>query len=273
MKKSQNIRKILLCVLISGLMTFTLSYNTAAQDSEKSSSKKKVVVLKIKKEDNGKTTVIDTTFNIATSTGQKEFEKFMAKNELELEHFSNEPENIEVLVDMADFPDSLSKDSIVKQFRIIGKDGRSLHYGWEDKSDGYEYDFDIEGSPDFDFSPFQGYRDFEDNFHPGLDMEVLRNHPNSPTLSDILGDIPMAQVKSYSVKDRKNGKRIIIDIEDAPLLVNENKVIIIREPGKQSHKRAHPDRQKKVIMIKSGDSNQMEELEVPPPPPPPPPKK
>lgn len=254
-------------MLISGLMTFTLFYNTAAQDSEKSSSKKGVVVLKVKKEDNGKTTVIDTTFNITTPARQKEFEKFIAKYEMEVEHLGDELENIEVLVDMADFPDSMAKDSIVKQFRFIGKDGRSPNCRWQNKHDGYDYEFDIPCSPDFDFSPFQGHEDFEGNFRPGRDMKVFHYNHDSPTLSDILGDIPMERVKSYSIKDRKNGKRIIIDIEDAPLLDNQERVIIIREPGKQSHKRTNADRQMKVI-INSDDNNQKEyPLETPLPPP------
>jgi len=273
MKKSQNVRRILLCMLVTGLMTFTLSYDVAAQDSEQSSSKKGVVVLKVKKEDNGKTTVIDTTFNITSSAGQKEFEKFMAKHEMELENLGDELENIEVMVDMADFPDSMAKDSIVKQFRFIGKDARSPCFRWQSKPDGNNYEFDVPCHPDADFNHFQWYDDFENDFRPGRDMKVLRYNHDSPTLSDILGDIPMERVKSYSIKDRKNGKRIIIDIEDAPLLDNQDRVIIIREPGRQSHKRTNADRQMKVI-INSDNSNQEEDpLETPPPPPPPPPKK
>jgi hypothetical protein len=265
MKKPQNNRNILLCLFISGLMTFTLSFNVAAQNSEKTFSKKGVVVLKIKKEDNGKTTVIDTTFNISTPAGQKEFEKFMAKHEEELENIGHELENIELSVDMPDFPDSMAKDSIVKQFRFMGKDGRSPHCKWQNQHDRYDYEFDIPCSPDFDFSPFQWYEDFDGDFSPGRDMKVFRYNHDSPTLSDILGDIPMERVKSYSIKDRKNGKRIIIDIEDAPLLDNHERVIVIREPGKQSHKRSNADRQMKVI-IQSDDGKKSENPTEPPPP-------
>jgi len=268
MKKSQTNRNILLCLLISGLMTFTLSFDVAAQNSEKSLSKKGVVVLKIKKEDNGKTTVIDTTFNITTPAGQKEFEKFMAKHEEELEHLGDELENIELSVDMPDFPDSMPADSIIKQFRFDCNEARSPHCMWKNKHDGYNYEFEMPCSPDFDFSPFQGYEDFEENFRPGRDMKVLRYNHDSPTLSDILGDIPMDRVKSYSIKDRKNGKRIIIDIEDAPLMENHDRVIIMENNGRNSHKMQKGDRQMKVI-IKSDDGKKSGNPDEPSPPPPP----
>ena len=46
--------------------------------------KKGVVVLKIKKDNNGKTTVIDTTFTITTPFDHKELEEYLKKHEEEL---------------------------------------------------------------------------------------------------------------------------------------------------------------------------------------------
>ena len=137
----------------------------------------------------------------------------------------------------------------------MGKNIRSPHFRWQDKQEGYDYEFDVPCMPDIDFPCFKWDEDFEEDFSPGHDMKVLRYNNKSQSLSDIIGDIPMDRVKSYSIKERKNGKRIIIDIEDAPLFEKQDRVIIMREPGRQSHKRTIADPQMKVI-IKSDDSDQ-----------------
>jgi hypothetical protein len=232
MKKSQNIKSILTCMFITGLLTFTLSFNGSAQDSAKSVSKKGVVVLKIKKDNNGKTTIIDTTFTITTPFDHKELEEYLKKHEEELGKLGKELENIEVLVDVPDFPDSLATDSEMKQFKLMGKNIRSPHFRWQDKPEGYDYEFDVPCMPDVEFPCFKWDEDFKGDFRPGHDMKVLRYNNKSQSLSDIIGDIPMDRVKSYSIKERKNGKRIIIDIEDAPLFEKQDRVIIMREPGK-----------------------------------------
>jgi hypothetical protein len=210
MKKVQNTKSIALIMLITGLLTFILSFNVEAQDSLKTKGQKGVVVLKIQKDDNGKTTVIDTTFTITTPDGQEELEKYLKKHEAELKNLDEE----------------------------------------------LDYDFDIPCSPDIPSPHFPGFEGFEGEFMPGCDMRVFRYDNKRQTLSDIIGDIPMDRVKSYSIKDRKNGKRITIDIEDVPLFEKQDKVIVIREPGRPPHKKDQSERQMKVI-IKSDDDTQI----------------
>ena len=77
----------------------------------------------------------------------------------------------------------------------------------------------------------------------GDHMRILSGEDNEPTLADLLGDIPMERVKSYTIKDRKNGKRIIIEIDDAPLMEKQDRVIYIQ--GNQRHPST------KVQMIKA----------------------
>jgi hypothetical protein len=259
MKNFQKFKSITMVMLISGLLIFTLSFNVEAQNSSKNEGKKGVVVLKIKKDDNGKSTVVDTTFTISTPGGKEELEKYLKKHEVELEDLDEELDNIEVFVDMSDFPDSIATDSVLKKVRIISRDIRSPHFKWHNREDGfdYSYDFDIPCPPDIPPPPFPGCEGFEREFLPGHDMRVFRYDHKRQTLSDIIGDIPMDRVKSYSIKDRKNGKRIIIDIDDAPLRENQDRVIIIRDRGKQPSRKDNNDRQMKVI-INSDDDKQIE---------------
>jgi len=67
---------------------------------------------------------------------------------------------------------------------------------------------------------------------PGHQVLAMPNRGES--LNDVLGDIPMSRVKSYKVIDKKGGKRIIIDIQDAPLGGDHSNVIYmgIPHPGR-----------------------------------------
>jgi hypothetical protein len=89
------------------------------------------------------------------------------------------------------------------------------------------------------------------------------------SLNDLLGDIPMDRVKHYSIKDTKNGKKIVIELENGPIVEKHNQVIIIREPGRPN--RNARKGQKNVKVYVTPDSP--ETPDVPPPPPPPPPAK
>jgi hypothetical protein len=261
MKKSQRTARIIACVLIAGLMNSVVAFSSAAQDSSKTASKTGVVVLKIKKDDNGKTTVIDTTFSFSTREGQKAFEEYMKQYEADAEKLSEELDNIEVIADLPDLPDSILSDSALKQLLHVGKDIRLPRFRWQCKPEGFNYDFDIECPHDLSLPPFQGYDDFEEELMPDHDMRVFHYNHKRQTLSDIIGDIPMDRVKSYSIKDTKHGKRIIVDIEDNPLIEKQDRVIIIHEPGKSTvHKKDHSGRQMKVI-INSGDEGQTEPQE------------
>jgi hypothetical protein len=252
MKKHQNISRISLIALIAGLLTSVMSFPVVAQSSAKTGSKKGVVVLKIKKEDNGKSTVIDTTFTITTPAGQKALEEYMEQYEKELGKVSEELENIEVLVDMPGSPDSLVNDSIIKRLRVTGKDMRCPRFRWLDKPEGFDYEFDVPCPHVFPPSdiPDEG---FEEEYWPGHDIRLFQYGNDRHTLSGVIGDIPMDRVKSYSIKDTKHGKRIIIDIEDAPVLNKKDRIIIIREPGGPAGRRGHSDRQMKVIIHPDSD--------------------
>ena len=42
----------------------------------------------------------------------------------------------------------------------------------------------------------------------------------------------MDRVKSYSIKNTRNGKRIVIDVEDGPGFDRRDRVVVIREKGR-----------------------------------------
>jgi hypothetical protein len=68
------------------------------------------------------------------------------------------------------------------------------------------------------------------------------------SLSELLGDIPLERVKKYSVKDRKNGKRIVIDVEDGPFFGSKNNRVIIKGTPHMKHSYMYPKKDVKVII-------------------------
>jgi hypothetical protein len=242
-------KKSFFLILITGLMTCFFSQEIAAQDSVTTKSKKAKIVLKINKNDNGKTTVIDTVINLSYPYDGKEFEKAMQKYEAEIDQLQDELENIEVYVDIPDFPDSLINDSVVNHMRCVEKNIRCPRF--KGYSMPHEFDYKFEAPSPQELEDLEGY------WMPGRDMRTFRFDTRTQTLSDLLGDIPMGRVKSYKIKDKKNGKQIIIDLNDGPILEKNDRVIIIREPDKSSGKRNNSDRQMKVI-IKSDDERHNE---------------
>ncbi len=58
----------------------------------------------------------------------------------------------------------------------------------------------------------------------------FRNEDRGETLGDLLGDIPMDKVTRYSVKERKGGKRIVIEVENGQSGKGRN-VVIVHSPG------------------------------------------
>ena len=224
-----------------------------SQEPVKKEAHKKIM-LKVVSDDNGKTTVIDTTFEM---------------------------------------PDSAMDDSIRQEVdRVIelSKAGRHGRIKIRTMPDGYDYKFDLPCIPDLpmnmgDFREFdieipdmEGMSDFDgaiwEPASPRPDRRMMRFDGESRSLNDILGDIPMDRVKSYTIKDRKKGKRITIDIDDAPTFDQHNRVVVIREPGRTHRHKNKQNKQVKVYVTPDGNDAKTirveTELNTPPPPPPPP---
>ena len=242
-------KKNIFLILITGLMTFVFLQDITAQDSVAAKSKKAKMVLKIKKDVNGKTTVIDTVINFPDPYDGKELEKAMQKYEAEIDQLQDELENLEVYVDIPDFPDSLLNDSVVNHLRCVEKKIRCPRFKGYSIPHEFNYQFEAPCPQEFE--------DLEECCMPGREMRTFRFDNRTQTLSDLLGDIAMDRVKGFKIKDKKNGKQIIIDLNDGPVLEKSDRVIIIREPGKSSGKRNNSDRQMKVI-IKSDDERHNE---------------
>jgi len=242
--------KISVAMLTVAAIAFTvfLTSPVFSQEPVKKEGNKKMII-KVITDDNGTRTVIDTTFEI---------------------------------------PDSLAMDSMRKEIDKvirIGKKGREYCYQFHGMPHEFSYNFDMPDMTEtmkeleeLDFpeweevAPAGEYEEAILNYAPRLHgNRNLRMERDGQTLSDVLGDIPMDRVISYSIKDRKNGKRITIDLSDGPVIESRDKVIVIREPGRVRYKGQYPEKRVKIYRSPEKVEEPGEGADVPPPPPPPPP--
>ncbi len=213
------------------MMLFIFITGKAFSQENNGKPNQKRIVVKIVTEDNGKTTMVDTTMEM---------------------------------------PDSSQMDSVRKQIdKIIMFDGGGKHHHGKihGMPQGFSYDFGMPPPPEcpmgldepegMEMDVMEDDNDSEGNgweqTAPRAECRMMRSGGHRQTLTDILGDIPMDRVVSYSIKDRKNGKRIIIDLNNASIFEREDRVIVIHGSGKMQQSKHHPQHQVKVYMKRDDD--------------------
>jgi hypothetical protein len=240
-----------------------LTKPTFSQDSIRKPDKKGKVKLLIKVDKDGKSRTLDTTFSIDGPIDEASLEDLMKDYNDNMRDFADQMKEMEINIRETGVPDSASMDSLykmVKKFRITARDGKGpgCCHG-KDHSFRFDYDFDI---PDIPEPPAPPAPPHIWGFGRGFDDEDLDEDQGGgvSTLSNLLGDIPMDCVKSYSVKDTKDGKKIVIEIKNGPVVEHRSKVIIIRDDGKNPGKEKRGDHQtRKKIIIRTGDGNSGDE--------------
>ena len=157
-------------------------------------------------------------------------------------------------------PDSVKIDSLckmVKTIRITGKDGRGpMGRRGQGRAHAFQHSHNtghhgIPDSPPPPPPPPPPTTDFDFfDFNSGFEPSVRNCEERTTTLSDIIGDIPMDMVKSYSIKETKNGKKIVIEVNNGPMIDHRDKVIVIRDSPHNSifDPSRKPQMRKKVII-------------------------
>jgi hypothetical protein len=226
----------------------------ATAQEKPAGEKQKKVIVKVMSDDNGTTTVIDTTM---------------------------------------EFPETAMDDSVKHEVEKVIEMSRGGKHGRMKINcipGAYSYNFDMPCPPecrmrledleDLDFDMSAMGADMEnmmfEEMSPRIERRIIRSEGGGQSLNDLLGDIPMSRVKNYSIKDTKNGKRIVIDLDDSPVVERQDRVIVIRDGGRTSHGGNYPQKKMRVI-VNTGDDDKKgddpQDQQAPPPPPPPPPVK
>ncbi|MCX6243838.1 MAG: hypothetical protein NTU98_03960 [Bacteroidetes bacterium] len=247
--------KISRIFILGGLglaLTIFITRPVFSQDATKTNGEKKVtIVAKIIEDKDGKKKVFDTTITLNRGLKPGEEEEMLKNLKLRYKDLGDEMKEMEMQLSEMDLPDSGMMDSIHRFTVRCLRDCNKMGFGHCNKQMlpyGFNYDFDFD-MPDFS------------DFQPPMIREFNDERGGGQTLNDVLGDISMDNVKSYSVKETKDGKKIIIELKKDPIVEHHQEVIIMRAPGYQrghGHD-AQPQIRKKII-IKSGDDDDGEKL-------------
>jgi hypothetical protein len=217
-------RQVITILSAAVVLAIFVTRPASAQEKAKADGKK-TVKIKITKEDNGKTTVIDTVFYADSPLDAKEMQAVMqkAENEMKEAHKQMKQMRFEIALSSDDSASAGSEGKRIMKVYSFGGD--------EDSPEGdggeFNYSFNVPCHPEcMEMQECMEQMRWEEA--AGNHTRIIRGQPMEPTLSDLLGVIPMSRVKSYTIKDRKDGKRITIDIDDAPLMERQDRVIYIQ---------------------------------------------
>src|ERR1035437_5383 len=184
------LKDILIVIGFSIVLTIFITYPGFSQDTTKTKGDKKVkITAKIIQDNNGKKQEFDTTINLDRNLKPGEEQELMKSFELKFKDLGDQMKNLQVEISDMDLPD-----------------------------------FPTPPEP-----PQPLIEEFNDDNAP----EILNEENNrmfggrGESLNDILGDIPMDRVKSYSIKDTKDGKKIVIELKNGPMIEHHRDVVII----------------------------------------------
>lgn len=252
-----HFRDILTIFGLSIALTIFITRPGFSQDTTKTKGDKKIkMVTRVVEDKNGKRLVFDTTINLDRRLKPGKEKQMMREFEIRFNDLDDQMKDLEVELNEMRLPDSGMMDSVQqlteRAMKLRGGPG-NFHFrrNFSPRAFNYNYNFDI---PELPERPQPLIEEFYDENTPGEWNEETRRmfKGKGESLNDLLGDIPMDRVKSYSIKDTKDGKRITIELNNEPLIEHHRDVIIIRSPRPDGRHGQGPRHQmKKRIIIKN----------------------
>ncbi len=236
--KNSGFFKLSVAMLVAVVVLFSLS--SAMAQEEPDSSRNKTIKIKMITKKGGETKVFDTTLQRSGKLMDEEMAELMKELKVEMADLSREMESIDLELDLqagdSAYADSLDED--LSRIVIRDQGNKRKHIRIHSFPDGFSYGFDndleieIPEIPDIE-SVMKDYRDCFDirGGFPRHRIDPFGGNEQGG-LNELLGNIPMDRVTSYSVKERKNGKRIVIDVENGPSVDKRKEMIIIKKGAK-----------------------------------------
>jgi len=257
MIRKTNFRDILTIFGLSIALTVFITRTGFSQDTTKTKGDKKIkMVTRVVEDKNGKRLVFDTTINLDRRLKPGKEKQMMREFEIRFNDLDDQMKDLEVELNEMRLPDSGMMDSVQKlterAFRFRGGPG-NFHFrrNFSPRAFNYNYNFDM---PELPERPQPLIEEFNDENTPGEWNEETRRmfKGKGESLNDLLGDIPMNNVRSYSIRDTKNGKRITIELNNEPLIEHQREVIIMRSPRPEMrHRQGQRHQMQKRIIIKN----------------------
>jgi hypothetical protein len=267
MNRTSFLSRIFLFPCMAMALTIFMARPGYSQDTTKTTGGKKIrIVAKVIEDKDGKKHEFDTTITINRRLKPGEKQEMMKSLEMRFKDLDDQMKELEIQLSEMRLPDSGMMDSVQRFTEKFFRDGSCkeiFRYRNQLRPHifNYDFDFDIPELPDM---PQQGFLEFHGEDEPGSFNKRVAPmiREEGQKLNDIMGDIPMDLVKSYSIRETKNGKKITIELKNEPVIEHRREVIILREPGHMKrHDRGMNPQMRKRIIIKSGEGEEKEKAE------------
>jgi|GEM_PF-681910 hypothetical protein len=228
----------------------------ASSDPKAKEGKIKVRIIK---EENGKRTELDTLINAPGGIQGADLEKLMKdmhvqikSAESDMKEAGDHMKNIQIYINGMD--DSIAGDSAGKcrHAYTFSMPGCCPRFHDRDFFHAFNYNFEMPDVP----QPPDMEEALENEFYSNdaLGPQVFAVPDKGESLSDVLGNIPMSRVKSYKIIDKKGGKRIIIDVQDAQDFGRNNVIYIKSRHPHSPPPRGNGHNEEMKVIIHSGDN-------------------
>ncbi|TSA27371.1 MAG: hypothetical protein D4R67_06170 [Bacteroidetes bacterium] len=203
---------MIFALTLSGI--FILPPKASSQDTLKEKPGKMISV-KIDMDENGESFAIDTTFVIDENFDMEAFEEAMEQYQGQMKDFEKLMQEMQINLSEKEMQQVQEKvgRSLRDAYRVMPRERGQ--WRWACQPEHLEH-FCLPEHMQFIPEPPEC-----------RGMVRFRSGNKGETLSDVLGDIPMRAVKSYKVKEIKNGKRITIEVSDDALLGPPDRDVLI----------------------------------------------
>jgi|GEM_PF-943584 len=239
-KAAQSSLPILSIILVLAMTSFS-SGLLQAQDTL-AKKPQKVIKIKVDADAAGESISIDTTYVIESDADMEKFQQAMMEYEIKMQGIEEHLKDLNIQLDEEEMEKALQEAQFdIQNACLESPKMRYLYRNLDKPCHKREFDW---------------YGDRYIMARPGHRSGPVRivSPEKGETLSDILGDIPMSAVKSYRVKETKDGKRITIDISDEALFDRPEEIIIIQgdvlPPPPPPPPPAEPKLKKEVLIQK-----------------------
>ena len=213
MKKSMLISNPVVLILLAVSMIFLFIRSSSGQDTV-AKKPQKVMKIKLDMDEDGESVSIDTAFILDDEESMEQFQQAMKQYHAKMKKMGKYMNQLDIELDGEELEKAMQEvqSSLQDTYIDISKRGNFYRNA---RGARHREHFNRPG-----------------NFHfygpPERCREAFRVKPpkKGESLSDVLGDIPMSAVKSYKIKETKNGKRITIEISD-DIIFNHDEDIFI----------------------------------------------
>lgn len=207
-----TVKTLILAFLAIGLTSF-LSGSLLAQDTLVKKPQK-MMKIKVDIDEDGESVIIDTTFYLDEDFKMDEFQEAMKQYECHMMNLEKYRKHMDVELEGAELEKALQEahESLEDVYFDMP---RGRNFQWSTRTPRRAGHYCTPGNMFFYGKPEGCCESFR-----------LKPPNKGESLNDVFGNIPMSAVKSYKIKETKDGKRITIDVSDDAMFDRDENILI-----------------------------------------------